>query len=564
MSERTDIQERADEVLDRLSLRDRIGQMVMAVSVANNPEISDVRRLIAEGRVGSLIATGHRHLDAVSIAQRNNELQRLAVEAGAGVPLLIGGDFEQGLASIMPRVSTAFPQQMGIGAAGDVEAAEDAAFAIGTEARALGFHWTFAPTADVQVNPANPVIGVRAFGDTTESVAELVAAQIRGYGRARVLATPKHFPGHGAADVDSHRGLPVISESLEQVASVHLPPFESAFAAGAGAVMTAHIVFPDLDPRCPATLSPAILTGLLRDRLRFGGIVITDMMDMKAIAANWSVEEAAVLAVEAGADIVMPGQTTEEQVRTVEGLTQAAQSGRITAHQIERSVRRVLAAKVALGMMDNPFVDEAAAAGARIPEHVELAGRLFQRSIVLVQNDGTLPFSAAANETTLVAGVSNINPFGGPTVSHVGTAADAARHASAGPVLAWTAEGEDPTDAEIAEASALARTADRAIVLTYSRGTLPAGQATLVRSLLATGRPVAAVSTSTPYDIGSYPEVGAYVACFAYSFAPTHLATPAGLEAAMRVIFGAQAEGRLPVHIPGLYGAGHGLQYGDG
>jgi beta-N-acetylhexosaminidase len=553
-----------EELIGRMSLADKIGQMVMAVNVANAPETSDVRRLIVEGRVGSLIATGHRHLDAPAIARRNSELQRLALEHGAGVPLLMGGDFEQGLASIMPRASTAFPQQMGFGAAGDLSLAEAAAFAIGVEARALGFHWTFAPNADVQVNPANPVIGVRSFGDQTEQVAAFVTAQVRGYLNARLLATPKHFPGHGDADVDSHRGLPVITESLAELERIHLPPFRDAFAAGVGSAMTAHIVVPALDPELPATLSRPILTGLLREKLGFEGIVITDMMNMKAIADNWPVEESAVLAVRAGADIVMPGPTTEEQIRTVQGLLAAAEAGVIPRARIDASVRRVLRAKAWAGVLEGPFVDDASAATARSGEHEETARRLFRRSIVLVRNDGSLPFVPDPALRTLVVGVSTVNVFGGPTVSHVGVAAEAARRVAGGPVESWSASGEDPTDAEIAEALALAGAADRVIALTYSRGTLPAGQSRLIAALLETGKPVAAVATSTPYDIREYPNVGAYVASFVHSFAPTHLATPAGLACAMEVLFGAEPEGRLPVTIPGLYEAGHGLRHGVG
>lgn len=553
-----------DGLIRRMTLREKVGQMVMAVSVANNPDISDVHRLITEAKVGSLIATGHRHLDAASIARRNNALQQLATESGPGIPLLIGGDFEQGLASIMPLAATAFPQQMAIAATGDVRAAEEAALATGREGRALGFHWTFAPTADVHVNPANPVIGVRSFGDVTAAVSTLTAAQIRGYTRARFLATPKHFPGHGDAEVDSHRGLPVIHESDEEFRRVHLPPFQAAFAAGAGAVMTAHIVIPALDDALPATLSPQVLTGLLRDELRFDGIVITDMMDMKAIAANWPVEEAAVLAAEAGADIVMPGQTTEEQLRTVEGLLAAAESGRLAEERIERSVLRVLQAKGALGVLDAPIVDASEAERARTPEHEALAQDLFRRSVVLVRNDRVLPFPRGTGARTLVAGVSMINLFGGPTVSHVETAAAAARNVSGGPVTAWSAAGEEPTDAEIAEAVSLARQADQTIALTYARGALPSGQARLVSSLVEAGVPLAAVATSTPYDIGSYPSVRAYVAGFVHSFAPTHLATSLGLQAVMDVLFGAEPEGRLPVTIPGFYQVGHGLTYDVG
>jgi beta-N-acetylhexosaminidase len=189
---------------------------------------------------------------------------------------------------------------------------------------------------------------------------------------------------------------------------------------------------------------------------------------------------------------------------------------------------------------------------------------MFQRSVVLVRNDGTLPFHRGTGTRTLVAGVSNINIFGGPTVSHVETAATVAREISGGDVRSWTSAGEDPTDEEIAEAESLALGSDRVVVLTYTRGELPQGQARLVRRLKGTGKPLVAVATSTPYDLMSYPDVGAYIAGFTFGFAPTHLATTEGLRAVMEVLFGREPTGRLPVSIPGLYPVGHGLSYAGG
>lgn len=545
-------------------MREKAGQMVMGLNAPGWPGISDIDQLIRDYQLGSVISCGYRSLDPASAAEQNNALQRLAGGTRLGVPLLNAGDFEQGVISQIPVGVTDLPQQMGIGAIHDRDAAEQAARIAGVELKALGFQWAFSPTADVNLNPDNPVIGVRSFGDDPSQVADMTAAQIRGYRAAGILSTAKHFPGHGAATVDSHLGLPVIATDRATLERIHFPPFVAAIQQGVDAVMTAHVVVPSLDPDLPATLSPRVLTDILRDELGFRGIIITDLMTMGAIATRWETEEAAVLAVQAGADIVLAGGATELPIRTIQALVRAMEEGILSVERVDASVRRVLAAKERLGLFERATVDAAEAAlVAGSPQHLALADDLTRRSVTLVRNEGILPFDPRAGGITLAAGITNVADAGRRLVSHVPAIAEMVRNTCTGTIVPWQAGTDDPNESEIAEATALARTADRIMVLTYAQGVLPAGQARLVRALLETNRPLVAIALGTPYDLLAYPEVRAYLACYALPFVSTYLPSSRAIAATVRVVFGQQPEGHLPVALVGLYARGHSLRYSE-
>ncbi len=551
-----------DALCDAMTNREKAGQMVMGLNAPGWPGISDIDQLIRDHQLGSVISCGYRSLDPASAAEQNNALQRLAGGSRLGVPLLNAGDFEQGVISQIPVGVTDLPQQMGIGAIHDRDAAEQAARVAGAELKALGFQWAFSPTADVNLNPDNPVIGVRSFGDDPSQVAAMTAAQIRGYRTAGILSTAKHFPGHGAASVDSHLGLPVIATDRATLERIHFPPFVAAIQQGVDAVMSAHIVVPALDPDLPATLSPRVLTGMLRDELAYQGIIITDLMTMGAIATRWETEEAAVLAVRAGADIVLAGGATGLPIRTIQALVRAMEEGTLSIERVDASVRRVLAAKERLGLFERATVDAAEAAlVAGSPQHLALADDLTRRSVTLVRNEGILPFDPRADETTLVAGITNVADAGRRLVSHVPAIAEMVRNTCTGTIVPWQAGTDDPSEAEIAEAAALAGTADRIMVLTYAQGALPAGQARLVRALLETNTPLVAIALGTPYDLLAYPGVRAYLACYALPFVSTYLASSRAIAAAVRVVFGQQPGGHLPVALADQYPRGHGLRY---
>ncbi len=274
------------------------------------------------------------------------EVQTLAARRGLP-PLFVAVDQEGGgCARLTPPHFLPSTDAWQIGLTADPAQARAAARKTGLELRSVSINWNFAPVLDVNNNPANPVIGRRSYGDDPQRVAAMGVAAVQGYqDDAGILACGKHFPGHGDTDVDSHLALPTISHSLERLFEIELVPFRAAIAAGVAAIMTAHIVFPEMDPALPATLSPAVLTGLLRGKLGFGGLIITDCLEMNGVAKDWGEAEAAVLAVLAGADVLLCCHTWTKQQAIRDGLVAAVEQGRIPLSRIEASLARITAAK---------------------------------------------------------------------------------------------------------------------------------------------------------------------------------------------------------------------------
>src|SRR5215207_7044289 len=303
-----------DSTLASLPLRERVGQMVMVWVLGDYTSYADstfaeVRRWIERDHIGGVsMSLG----TPIEVAAKINNMQRLS-----RVPLMTSADLEPGLGRLEGGVfshylldaggATVFPSAMAIAATGRDQDAYDAAKVIAQEARAVGIQINFAPTVDVNNNPSNPVINTRSFGEDPQRVARLSAEFVRGTQDGGAVATAKHFPGHGDTDVDSHVGLPIVAASWTRLTSVELVPFRAAIAAGAGMVMTAHLALPAIegDSTTPATLAPRIITGVLRDSLSFRGVAITDAMTMEGVGKGYGVAESSVLAVKAGADIIL-------------------------------------------------------------------------------------------------------------------------------------------------------------------------------------------------------------------------------------------------------------------
>ena len=280
-------------------------------------------------------------IDAAAVRAMLDALQSLAK-----TPLLLATDQEGGRVARFGTAPFTPPP-----AAATFTTPEDAfasAYKTGTELRTVGINANFAPVADINSNPENPVIGDRSFGASAEEVVPMVEAQVRGYANAGVLACLKHFPGHGDTATDSHFALPTLPHTLEAMESRELVPFRAGIAAGAPAVMTAHILFPALDEELPATMSRAILTGLLREKLGFTGLIVTDCLEMKAVAERWGTAQAALAAVKAGADLVLVCHTLERQRETYETLLTAARSGELSSSRLDEAIGHVLAAKARL------------------------------------------------------------------------------------------------------------------------------------------------------------------------------------------------------------------------
>ncbi|HEX5721522.1 MAG TPA: glycoside hydrolase family 3 N-terminal domain-containing protein [Acidimicrobiia bacterium] len=553
---------RVDQLLAQMTNAEKVGQMVMVLNAPGFGDFTDTIGLIRDHQVGSVISHAYFGFGVADAASYNNSLQEAAASTRLEIPILNAADFEAGV-SILVADGTSLPTQMGLAAARRPLDTRTAAAVTAAEALALGFNWSFSPLADVLTTPLNGEGGVRTFGGKSNLTSRLVAAEVLTFQRSGLIATAKHFPGMGGSEVNSHFGLPVVAYDRTTLQRTHLPPFESAIRAGVETIMTGHIIVETLDPQLPASLSPIVTNDLLREELGFDGVVVTDSMTLGAILGRWDVDEAAVLAVKAGADIVMEIGPTDLAVFAINALLSAVDGGEITTARLDESVRRVLSLKCRYGLLDLALVNVSAAESVVGSENsLASAAELSLRGVTLVRNRGVLPFDSSAG-TTLVAGVTHptneVIPM--PPASHVPTLAAMVEEVSEGSVLSWTAETESPTAPEIDAAVSLAADADRIIVATYSAGPLPAEQTRLVEALLATGKPLVAIATGTPYDLTEYSEVDAYVTAPALTFLPGYAFSQSLLEASIAVVFGAEPYGRLPVPIEGLYPLGHGMGY---
>ncbi|MGQ5262587.1 glycoside hydrolase family 3 protein [Micromonospora sp. ZYX-F-536] len=493
------------------------------------------------------------------IATLSNGLQRAALGDGAKgrVPLLISTDQEQGAVLRMPSPAAQFPGSMALGAARSAAAARTAAEVTGRELRAVGIRQPYAPIADVNVNPGNPVIGVRSFGADPTLVGDLTAAQVTGFqDRAGVTAVAKHFPGHGDTATDSHTGIPVINHSRAEWDRIDAPPFKRAISAGVDSIMTAHIVVPALDPSGdPATLSPTILTGVLRGELGFRGVIVTDALNMAGVRTKYGDERVPVLALKAGADqLLMPPDLALAR----DAVLRAVADGELTERRIDESVRRILAMKYRQGLARSPLVDvEKAVRTVGAPEHLAAVTRVTDPTLTAVRNDaGILPLPRAGR-SVLVTGWDSA-AFAPITTVANGFTARGARTTARPATM--------PSDAVIAATATQAAAHDLTVVLVNKAWdttvTDPrATQQRLVAALLGTGKPVVVVAVRDPYDIAYLPGVTTYLATYSY--------TRAAMDALVRALHGELSpSGRLPVTIPTadgsgsvLYPYGHGLSW---
>lgn len=508
----------AAELLADMSLAEKVGQLFVPTLMGTTADASAA--LIEEYHPGGFIYFPENLEDPAQIAELSNGLQDLAVDNGAGIPLFLGVDQEQGMVARLP-VGARFPDAMAVGATRDPEAAAALASTTAAELSALGINLDYAPVADVNINADNPVIGIRSFGSDPELVGELVVAEARAFEDGGVVPVAKHFPGHGDTDVDSHTGLPVIDKSRQEWEQVDLPPFVRAVEADIDMIMTAHVIMPQLDGSGePATLSPGIITGILRTELGYDGVVSTDALNMEGVRQSHGDGEVAVLAVLAGADqLLMPPDLGAAHA----AVTAAVEQGRITEDRLDESVLRVLRLKLRRGLFDAAPVDPGAAADTvGSVEHRAAAQRVADASVTLLRNEGgVLPLAKGAPVRVLGSGSEQI----GAALRDLGfTLAGSAADANAVVVGTDGARG----DAE---------------------------QRQLVAQARAFGVPVVVVAQGTPYDLSEFPGVDGYLA--------TYSAVEASRTAAARVIAGEVVpEGRLPVDIPGTdLVSGDGLGY---
>jgi beta-N-acetylhexosaminidase len=305
---------------------------------------TELRQRIGAGEIGSVMLFRANIEGPVQVGALVSSIRGAAP---AGLPCLVAIDQEGGVVQRLRSPLTVWPDMLSVGAAGDARRTEQVGRAMGDELAALGIGWDFAPVLDVHTNPANPVIGNRAFGTTPEAVIAHALAFWRGLRGAGLVGCGKHFPGHGDTSSDSHLELPVVAHSLDRLRRIELAPFAAAAAAGIEAIMTAHVVFRAVEPDVPATLSPVVLTDVLRGELRFDGVIASDDLGMKAVADRYPIEELAVRAVLAGCDVLLVREPAEKQARAFEALLKEAERSPIFRRRIEESAARVARLKAA-------------------------------------------------------------------------------------------------------------------------------------------------------------------------------------------------------------------------
>ncbi|MEV7307468.1 glycoside hydrolase family 3 protein [Streptomyces microflavus] len=567
---------RLRRIIAGMSLEEKVGQLfVMRVygHSATDPDQADIdanlkeigvrtaAELVATYHVGGIIyfTWAHNTRDPHQIAALSNGIQRAALAGRSRVPLLISTDQEHGIVCRVGEPATLLPGAMALGAGGSRSDTRRAAWIAGAELAAVGINQNYAPDADVNVNPANPVIGVRSFGSDPESVAELVAAQVKGYQGAGVAATAKHFPGHGDTSTDSHTGLPVIGHTRQQWEELDAPPFRAAIRARIDSVMTAHIVVPALDPsEDPATLSRPILTGILREELGYDGVVVTDSLGMEGVRTKYGDDRVPVLALLAGVDQLLNPPNLSVAWNAV---LEAVRGGEISEARIDASILRILRLKTKLGLFRDPFVSgRGVDRTVGVRKHLLDADRIAERTTTLLADPGALlPLSRRTHRRLLVVGADPASPSGTtgpPTTTLAGAFTELGFSATA------LSTGTAPNPAKITEAVAAAQGRDAVVVATYNI-TAGSTQRTLVDALVATGVPVVAVAIRNPYDAAHLTGRGLAAVLATYSW------TDVELRAAARVIAGrADPEGRLPVPVQRaddparvLYPVGHGLSY---
>lgn len=536
--------------LKNMPLRDRISQLV-AVRVPGkflNREGAEFKALEAEvrqNRVGGVILfAGNVYESAVLL----NELQQRS-----SLPLLVSADFERGV-SFRIADTTSFPWTMALGATASEELAHQEGAITAREARALGVHWLYAPVMDVNNNPDNPVINIRSFGEDPQLVARLGAAFIRGARENGALTTAKHFPGHGDTATDTHIGLAVVPSDTARLNEVEFVPFRSAIQAGVDSIMTAHVAVPKVtgEAGVPATLSPKILTDLLRGTLGFRGLVVTDALEMGGITTRYWSGQAAVLALQAGADMLLLPPDTGI---AIDEVMRAIGRGDLTEDRINRSVERILSAKSRLGLNRRRDVDlDRISEIVASPASLALAQDISDRSVTIVKNEkNLLPVNPLTPQKlfSLVLS-SDLDPAPGALFQ-----AEMRRRFPSIATAAFDPRSSQETssvilrnaaDADVVVCAALVR-----VISGKGNVALPESQSALLTRILGLGKPVVLVSLGSPYILRAVPGVSAYVCTFGY-------ADVSQISAAKAIAGEIAVSGKMPVSIPGYCKTGEGLQ----
>ena len=491
-------------------------------------EVAKAAGPIAQGLGGIQLQWGSYSLE--DTRRLTARIQSSAVHSRTGIPLFIAADYEGGSVYAPTTLGLAeLPTNMMLGAADDENNTASLFYLAGRELRRAGINMAFGPVLDVNTNPKNPIIGVRAIGGNPELVSKIGAAVINGFRTGGILAVAKHFPGHGAAEQDSHRFLPVIGLTPVALDAYHLPPFKKAIELRVPVIMTAHILYPALDPERPATLSKHVIVDLLKKKLGFSGLVMTDSMDMQAISSGYPIYKAAALAIQAGADIVLLGKSDFMKARNE--IVRQVKAGIITETRVNDAYYRVCETKLAAGLFEiqpyPPSFDKA---------YVNIAEALSRGAVTLVQDKGrVIPLKDRAQKTAVII-------FAPPRFS--GNALALYKTLAAKGYLVEQSVFEiNPDAASAAKAAVIGAKADRLIIGSFQWAQAQnINQRKTIKALLALGKPSVLISLMSPYDLASYPEAGTQLAVYGM--------TAPGMAAAGEVLTGdTKPKGQMPVKL---------------
>ena len=521
-----------------MSLQKKVGRLLIA-GFKGITMSDEIKHLIHEYHIGGVILFGRNIGTPQEILDLTQSLQKEAKAAGYTSPLLICIDQENGAVRRLGEGTTIIPGAMLLGATHEPMHARKAGFLTGKELRALGINWNLAPVVDINNNPQNPVIGVRSFGENASEVTEMAKNSMLGMQEAGIMTTLKHFPGHGDTSVDSHLDLPVIGHDLKRLHEVELVPFKECIAAGADAIMSAHVYFPALEKEAntPATLSRSVITGLLREELGFDGVITTDCMEMDAIAKGIGTVNGCVKAVEAGVDLVMVSHIHPLQEESVLKLMEAVINGTVAEQQIDRSIERIESMISTYTSWDEIEATQEVANFVGSQVHQDQMKTIYKDGITLVSGDGK---TIQENDKVLLIYPTNVyaSMVEDKRYATLEMAEKLKNVHSQVDVIEI-----DPSDYEeaIADAVEQANNYDHIVVLTLN-AVQHENQQKLVHQLIVSGKPVDVVAIRSPYDASRFPQANRMICTFEF--------TQTAFEVVAEYLVGkTEIQGKLPVSL---------------
>ncbi len=524
--------------LQQMTLREKIAQMVISSIIPENmdegsAEFKKYKSLCEQTKVGGFIFFKGSSGDYVRISNR--------LQSYSETPLLISADFERGT-KMRVTDGALFPNNMAIGAANNPELCYKMGLEVANQTRLLGVHQNYAPVCDVNNNPKNPIINVRSFGEDPELVSRMSAAMIKGLQEGKVIATAKHFPGHGDTEVDSHSDLPILNFSMDRLNSIELVPFKNAIENKVMSVMIAHLSFPELesDSHVPASLSPNIVQGLLIDKMGFGGLVVTDALNMKGITKYFNTSQVAVMCVDAGIDLIL---MPLDEIKTIDAIESAVSSGRISEERINRSVEKILKAKEWLGLFNNKSVEPSALQNTNYVTSEEIAQQIADESITLVKDDNNIVPLNSEKKTALLI------------VSEGGESDNVSYLNSIAPAHLKNYDYLSSASFDLSSTSYY----DNIIVAVYAKVKFGTGKisissenAALISKISELNKNTVVLSLGSPYLLKEFPSVSSYICAYGDS--------DVSITAALKCITGkTKFKGKLPVSITENYKFGSGI-----